>query len=96
MQHAVARSNDLLSLILKKSLFYKRYFDKTLSERQRKVLNIYLDGYEGFLTVKNWAKLSNVSQDTAMRDIKDLVDKRILLPQNNEKRNIKYTINIED
>ncbi len=96
MQHAIARSNDILSLILKKSLFYKRYSDKTLSNRQKEVLNIYLDGYEGLLTVKNWAKLSNVSQDTAMRDIKDLVDKHILIPQNNEKRNVKYNINIED
>ncbi len=96
MQHAIEKSNNLLSQILCKSLFYKRHSDKTLSDRQRKVLNIYLDGYEGFLTAKNWAKLSNVSYDTATRDIKDLVEKSILIPQNSDKRNIKYSINTED
>ncbi len=42
------------------------------------ILNIYLNGYEGKLTAKNWSKLAEVSLDTATRDVKDLVAKGIL------------------
>ena len=45
------------------------------------MLNIWLDGYEGKLTAKNWSKLFKKSLDTALRDIKDLVDKQILRPK---------------
>lgn len=46
-----------------------------LSQRQREVLDLYLDAYLGRLTVKNWAKLVKVSPDMEIRDIQDLVEK---------------------
>ena len=63
-----------------------------LSDRQKEMLNIWLDGYEGKLTAKNWSKLSKKSLDTALRDIKDLVDKQILRPKDGNQRNIEYEI----
>lgn len=95
MQRAIEKANKDLSTTLKKTLFWKQNADKEISTRQREILNIYLDGYEGFLTVKNWAKLTETSQDTAMRDIKDLVEKHILKAKDNAQRNIKYDIVIE-
>lgn len=61
-----------------------------MSERQREVLNLYLDGYPGKLTAKNWAKHVKVSPDTAARDIKDLVEKGILIPQQERVRDVFY------
>lgn len=61
-----------------------------MSERQREVLNLYLDGYSGKLTAKNCTKHVKVSPDTAARDIKDLVEKGILIPQQERVRDVFY------
>jgi Fic family protein len=47
-------------------------------ERQMKVLNRMLDGFEGKLTSSKWARLAGCSQDTAHRDIADLVARGVL------------------
>lgn len=89
---AIDTSENGLSTILRKSLFWQRHTDTSLSERQRLVLNLYLDGYEGKLTVKNYAKQAEISTDTAARDIKDLIDKGILQPIGEMQRNVEYEI----
>ena len=43
-----------------------------------KLLNRLLDGFDGKLTTSKWAKIAKCSQDTAARDIQDLIEKRIL------------------
>ena len=49
------------------------------NERQKKILNMLLDNFEGNLTTGKWAKLTKTSQDTALRDITDLIAKNILI-----------------
>ena len=49
-----------------------------MNERQRKVINRLWDGFEGKLSSSKWAKICRCSQDTALRDIQDLIAKRIL------------------
>jgi len=51
----------------------------TFNDRQRLMLNKLMDGFEGKLTSSKWAKIAECSQDTATRDIQDLVNKRILV-----------------
>ena len=89
---AIDTSENSLSIVLRKSLFWQRHTDTSLNERQRQLLNLYLDGYEGKLTVKNYAKQAEVSTDTASRDIKDLIDKGILHPKGDMQRNVEYEI----
>ena len=60
------------------------------------MLNLYLDGYPSKLTAKNWAKRAKVSPDTAARDIKDLVEKGILEPQQGRVRDAFYGIRCSD
>jgi len=43
-----------------------------------KVLNRMLDGFEGKLTTSKWANLAKCSQDTAYRDILELVERGAL------------------
>ena len=68
MARAINASDEVLSRILQKSAFWQSHANISFTERQNKVLNIYLDGYVGKLTVKNWAKHCKVSVDTASRD----------------------------
>ena len=64
--------------MLAKARFWETVGETPVNERQRRVLNRLLDGFQGKLTSSKWAKLTNQSQDTAHRDIMDLVQKGIL------------------
>lgn len=75
---ALNESESLVKTTLNKSFFWQRNSNVTLSDRQRKILNLFLDGYEAKITSKSWASLAKCSQDTALRDINDLVEKEIL------------------
>ena len=96
MARAIHASDEVLSRILQKATFWQNHAHVAFTERQNKVLNIYLDGYIGKLTVKNWAKHCKVSADTASRDIKDLVSKGILEPQQGRMRDVFYGIRCDD
>ncbi|MBO8470645.1 MAG: Fic family protein [Bacteroidetes bacterium] len=89
---SVGQSDETLSKVLDKAVFWQNHAETVLSERQREVLNRYLDGCPGKLTVKNWAKCVKVSPDTAARDIKDLVEKGVLVPQQGRVRDVFYGI----
>ena len=89
---SVEQADETLSRILNKAIFWQTYAQTAISERQRVVLNLYLEGYPGKLTTKNWAKHVKVSPDTAARDIKDLVEKAILVPQEGRVRDVYYGI----
>lgn len=89
---AVKDSDAVIGNVLNKTYFWHIHEDITCSERQKKILNIYLSGYDGKLTAKNWAKLADVSLDTANRDIADLVTKKMLRPVQGNVRNIAYNL----
>lgn len=94
MSRAIGSAGEILSSILDKSIFWQTHSQVVVSDRQKSALNIYLDGYSGKLNVKNWAKQVKVSDDTAARDVKDLVEKGILAPQPGRVRDVSYGISI--
>lgn len=75
---AIDGAGDVLSAVLVKADFWKAHAQASLNERQIKVLNRMLDGFEGKLTSSKWAKLTKCSQDTAGRDIAALIERGIL------------------
>jgi len=90
---AVDDSLEGLSTVLNKAVFWREFSTEKLSDRQRKVLNIYLDGKEAKITAQNWARFASISLDTAIRDIANLVGKGILSPLPGKVRKVEYTIN---
>lgn len=68
----------ILEFLLKKARYWEAHGNDPLNERQKAVLNRLLDGYEGKLTLSKWAALTRCSQDTALRDIDDLVKRGFL------------------
>ena len=88
----------LLTALLKtrrvalKTTFWQRHQTTALNERQRKVLNMMLDGFDGKLTSSKWYKINHCSQDTANRDIRDLVDKGVLRASAERGRNTNYLL----
>jgi Fic family protein len=61
-----------------KAEFWKQHKNTAINERQRTILNMLFDGFDGKLQSSKWAKITKVSTDTALRDIKDLLKKGIL------------------
>lgn len=96
LQRSVEQSDETLSKVLNKAVFWQTHAETAISERQREVLNLYLDGYPGKLTAKNWARRVKVSPDTAARDIKDLVEKGVLVPMQGRVRDVYYGIRCSD
>lgn len=76
--NAINISEDLLSKVIFKHNFWLNNSEKINNKRQIKILNMLLDGFVGKLTTSKWAKINKCSQDTALRDIQDLLDKQIL------------------
>ena len=94
MLRAIEGAEGMLSSILDKAVFWQTHSQAVLNDRQKDTLNIWLDGYDGKLTVKNWARKAGTSADTAARDVKDLVEKGILATVTGKHRNVPYGIRI--
>lgn len=75
---AVENSDVILSKVVKKHQFWNANAQVELNERQIKLLNHLLEGFKGKLTTGKWAKVTKCSTDTALRDIQDLIEKKIL------------------
>ncbi len=71
-------TEDTLSGVLKKARFWESCQAGGINERQKEIINKLFDGFEGKLTSSKWAKITKCSQDTALRDIQDLLEKDIL------------------
>jgi len=56
------------------------------------MLNKLLDGFDSKLQTSKWAKITKCSTDTALRDIKDLVEKGILQTEKQSGRNANYEL----
>ncbi len=76
---ALGHAHGVLDAVLFKARFWQGLQGIALNERQVKVLNRLLDGWEGKLTSGKWAALAKCSSDTALRDISDLVERGVLL-----------------
>ncbi len=78
--------------ILFKAGFWTRNSKTLINERQKKLLNKLLDGFDGKLTSSKWAKIAKCSKDTAIRDINDLIDKGILQKESAGGRSTNYEL----
>jgi hypothetical protein len=73
LHRAVDQAQHTLDAVLTKARFWQRWATTPLNERQVKLLNKLLDGFEGKLTSSKWAAIAKCSPDTALRDINDLL-----------------------
>ncbi len=89
---SIEAAGTALATVLAKARFWERASGLALNERQRRVLNRVLDGFERKLTTSKWAKLAKCSQDTALRDITALVDHSLLARNPGGGRNTSYRL----
>lgn len=92
LQRAVESAHQTLDRVLAKARFWQHVAAIPMNERQIKVLNRLLDGFEGKLTTSKWAALAKCSSDTALRDINDLVQRGVLMKSAAGGRSTSYEI----
>jgi len=92
--NALIATDKILIRVLLKADFWSRNSKTRINERQKKVLNKLLDGFEGKLTSMKWAKITKCSKDTAIRDINDLINKDILQKESAGGRSTNYELKI--
>ena len=90
LQRAVEASEATLQDVLAKARFWEEHAGANFTSRQQLLLNRLLDGFEGKLTSSKWALLAKCSQDTALREINDLVKRGILVRQEAGGRSTSY------
>jgi Fic family protein len=89
---AIDGAQTTLSGVLNKARFWEAVSRTAINERQRLVLNRILDGFEGKLTSSKYAKLAKCSQDTAQRDILNLIEHGILVRNAEGGRSTSYAL----
>jgi Fic family protein len=92
LDRSIEGAQETLSAVLYKAQFWDRFAKQPLNERQVKMLNKLLDGFEGKLTTSKWAKIAKCSQDSAYRDILDLVDRGALQRDPGGGRSTSYSL----
>jgi Fic family protein len=92
LENALNSSDIILSKVLYKHKFWTKHASEVLNNRQILLINKLLDDFTGVLTTSKWSKIAKCSQDTALRDIQDLLDKKILQKNPSGGRSTNYSL----
>jgi Fic family protein len=90
--HSIENSEKLLEKIVYKHLFWIKHSRVNINDRQRKILNMLMEDFDGVLNTTKWSKIGKCSQDTALRDIQDLIEKGILEKSSKGGRSTNYEL----
>lgn len=93
LHRAVDQAQHTLDAVLARTRFWRRWAATPLNERQVKLINRLLDGFEGKLTSSKWAAIAGCSPDTALRDITDLLARGVLRKSASGGRSTSYELN---
>lgn len=89
---AIDGADGTLAAVLRKARLWRKLQGRPVNERQRVVINRLLDGFEGFLTTSKYAKLAKCSADSALRDVRELLEQGILVQNEGGGRSTSYRL----
>jgi Fic family protein len=92
LHRSVDHAQFTLDAVLTKARFWREWATSPFNERQVKLLNKLLDGFEGKLTSGKWAAIAKCSSDTALRDINDLLTRGVLRKAEGGGRSTSYEL----
>ncbi|MBI5006874.1 MAG: Fic family protein [Nitrosomonadales bacterium] len=90
--NAILNVDEKTQGVLSKAAFWRHWSGASMNERQVRMLNKLLDGFEGNLTNKKWVTMNHCSPDTALRDIKELVERGVLVSAGAGGRSTHYVL----
>ncbi len=92
LDRAFSGAEAILASVLTKARFWELHAGESFNDRQRNIINRLLDGFEGKLTSSKWARICKCSQDTASRDINDLLKRGVLIKDAASGRSTSYSL----
>lgn len=92
LDRALGSTETVLADVFRKARFWEIHPAASMNQRQHAIINRLFGGFEGKLTSSKWAKIAKCSQDTAHRDILDLVEKGILVKDPAGGRSTSYSL----
>jgi Fic family protein len=93
LDRALEASDTMLASVLHKARLWRRINIRPVNERQRKVINRMFDhGWQGHLNTSKYAKLAKCSTDTALRDIRELLERGVLIKNEGGGRSTSYRL----
>ncbi len=92
LERSICNAESVIQVVLNKAKFWEQQTGKSFNPRQLLMLNILFDGFKGNLTSTKWAKMTGCSQDTATRDINELISHNILIKSPEGGRSTNYLL----
>lgn len=92
LYRAIDSAHLTLDTVLAKTRFWQHWAASPMNERQIKLLNRLLDGFDGKLTSSKWAAIAKCSPDTALRDINELLALGVLAKSASGGRSTSYEL----
>ena len=92
LDRTIEEADHTLGSVLHKAKLWQQINLRPVNERQRKVINRMLDDFQGHLTTSKYAKFATCSNDTALRDIRELLERGILVKNPGEGRSTSYRL----
>lgn len=89
---AIETAETMLSAVLYKAELWRRANRYGVNDRQRRILNRMLNGFKGHMNTSKYAKLAKCSTDTALRDIRSLLTKGLLVQNPGGGRSTSYRL----
>jgi Fic family protein len=94
LNRALETADTTLGHVLEKARFWEKHRTVLLNDRQHTMLAQLLENFQGKLTSSKWAQITKCSQDTALRDILDLIEKDILVREEGGGRSTSYRLRV--
>lgn len=92
LDHTIDDADKSLGSVLEKAKLWQKINPRPVNERQRGVINRMFDNFKGHLTTSKYAKLAKCSNDTALRDIRELLDRGIIVKNPGGGRSTSYRL----
>jgi Fic family protein len=96
LKNSLLNTEVILKSVFRKADFWEKHKDTQINDRQKFIINKLFDSFYGKLTSSKWAKMTKTSSDTALRDIKDLIEKGILRQDEAGGRSTNYELIVEN
>lgn len=79
LDHAIEGAEEMLASVLYKAKLWEKINQQPVNERQQRIINRMLNAFEGHMNTSKYAKMAKCSTDTALRDIRELLERDILI-----------------
>ena len=92
LDRTIDNADKSIGSVLEKAKLWQRINPSPVNDRQRQVINRMLDNFKGHLTTSKYAKLAKCSNDTALRDIRELLERGIIVKNEGGGRSTSYRL----